>query len=446
MEKEQDSSIPATPPTDAAGSLPGRPGPGRFSGLQAGLWLTAAPAVGAIAAWGAMVGQFYWAPLLLFPVVVGVGLGALLVGLLRVAQIGHRPTIFAGAILAAAVAVVGQHYLSLRDACWRYEHRPDAEVAGEGAVGLSGEVPRLEPGTAARIPPVPVRPGGFGTAAGGRLQGEGRSCLAQLDGRRPAAAGGRRRRGHSRCPATLLQPLPQLVPHDSQQPDRGGNGRAAGGDRCHAAGAAHVTAARCRLSNCTGGCGPTRLELSWEEGGGRTFLTVAWLGGGGPPRAPTGRWMDCRRPQPIRRSSRGRTQHGPHHQHRHRMTECLRIARLIERHGEQFVNRVTRPRRSATARTGGRRRSILPATGRPEAVLKALGIGGRRGVVWRDIEIHNSPGGRPEHGHPRQRQGTRPTAWHRRVFRQYLPLPHARHRLCHRPGADGDDEGDEEES
>ena len=31
-----------------------------------------------------------------------------------------------------------------------------------------------------------------------------------------------------------------------------------------------------------------------------------------------------------------------------------------------------------------------------EAVLKALGTGWRRGISWRDIEIRNAPGGRPQ--------------------------------------------------
>jgi holo-[acyl-carrier protein] synthase len=31
-----------------------------------------------------------------------------------------------------------------------------------------------------------------------------------------------------------------------------------------------------------------------------------------------------------------------------------------------------------------------------EAVLKALGTGWRRGISWRDIEVRNGPGGRPQ--------------------------------------------------
>ena len=79
------------------------------------------------------------------------------------------------------------------------------------------------------------------------------------------------------------------------------------------------------------------------------------------------------------------------------ITECLRIAQMIERHGERFVGRVYTPveieycrsRKMATQHFAGRWAA-------KEAVLKALGTGWRRGISWRDIEIRNAPGGRPQ--------------------------------------------------
>jgi holo-[acyl-carrier protein] synthase len=76
--------------------------------------------------------------------------------------------------------------------------------------------------------------------------------------------------------------------------------------------------------------------------------------------------------------------------------ECLRIAQMIERHGELFINRVYTPheiqycksRKQATQHFAGRWAA-------KEAVLKAIGTGWRRGICWRDIEIRNEPGGRP---------------------------------------------------
>ena len=79
------------------------------------------------------------------------------------------------------------------------------------------------------------------------------------------------------------------------------------------------------------------------------------------------------------------------------ITECLRIAQMIERHGELFVGRVytaaeidyCRSRRMATQHFAGRWAA-------KEAVLKALGTGWRRGISWRDVEVMNAPGGRPQ--------------------------------------------------
>jgi len=77
------------------------------------------------------------------------------------------------------------------------------------------------------------------------------------------------------------------------------------------------------------------------------------------------------------------------------IVECLRIARMIERHGELFINRVytaeeiryCRSRRQATQHFAARWAAKL-------AVLRALGTNFRRGLSWRDIEIRPKPGRR----------------------------------------------------
>jgi holo-[acyl-carrier protein] synthase len=76
--------------------------------------------------------------------------------------------------------------------------------------------------------------------------------------------------------------------------------------------------------------------------------------------------------------------------------ECLRVAKMIERHGELFLTRVYTPheveycsaRKAATQHYAGRFAA-------KEAVLKALGTGWTRGVHWRDIEVRNDLGGKP---------------------------------------------------
>jgi holo-[acyl-carrier protein] synthase len=78
------------------------------------------------------------------------------------------------------------------------------------------------------------------------------------------------------------------------------------------------------------------------------------------------------------------------------ITECLRIARMIERHGELFINRVYTPEEIKYCQS--RKQATQHFTGRwaaKEAILKALGTGWRRGISWRDIEIRNEPGGKP---------------------------------------------------
>ncbi|MBC7854621.1 MAG: holo-ACP synthase [Pirellulaceae bacterium] len=76
--------------------------------------------------------------------------------------------------------------------------------------------------------------------------------------------------------------------------------------------------------------------------------------------------------------------------------ECLRIAQMIERHGELFLNRVYTPheieycsaRKAANQHYAGRFAA-------KEAVLKALGTGWTRGIHWQDIEVRNELGGKP---------------------------------------------------
>ena len=76
--------------------------------------------------------------------------------------------------------------------------------------------------------------------------------------------------------------------------------------------------------------------------------------------------------------------------------ECLRIAQMIERHGELFISRVytaheieyCATRKAATQHYAGRWAA-------KEAVLKALGTGWIRGITWRDVEVRNDQGGKP---------------------------------------------------
>jgi len=78
------------------------------------------------------------------------------------------------------------------------------------------------------------------------------------------------------------------------------------------------------------------------------------------------------------------------------ITECLRIANMIERHGELFIGRVYTDHEIAYCST--RKAATQHYAGRwaaKEAVLKALGTGWRRGISWRDVEVRNLASGAP---------------------------------------------------
>jgi len=79
------------------------------------------------------------------------------------------------------------------------------------------------------------------------------------------------------------------------------------------------------------------------------------------------------------------------------IVECLRIGRMIEQHGELFLNRVFTEREVRYCQS--RKRTTEHFAGRwaaKEAVLKSIGVGWRRGLSWTDVEVRNEGGGRPQ--------------------------------------------------
>lgn len=92
------------------------PAAGRFRPARALGWLGACLLLGIAAAASALAVQRIFAPVGLFPLLAGVVLGGLLVVLMRAGHVGHRPTLVVGAALAVLVTVVGQHFLSYRQA------------------------------------------------------------------------------------------------------------------------------------------------------------------------------------------------------------------------------------------------------------------------------------------------------------------------------------------
>ena len=76
--------------------------------------------------------------------------------------------------------------------------------------------------------------------------------------------------------------------------------------------------------------------------------------------------------------------------------DARRIAAVIERHGDRFIDRIFTPAERAKAeRRKNRFETYAKRFAAKEACAKALGTGLRAGVWWRDIGVVNLPGGRP---------------------------------------------------
>jgi len=118
--------------------------------------------------------------------------------------------------------------------------------------------------------------------------------------------------------------------------------------------------------------------------------------------------------------------------------ECLRIAQMIERHGELFINRVFTPReidycssrKAATQHYAGRWAA-------KEAVLKAIGTGWIKGIAWRDVEVENLFGGKPRIN---LSGGALESAQRRGILDIMISISHCRsHAIAYATAIGGDD-------
>lgn len=268
---------------------------GRFCWSQLAVWLLGSPIIGILAAWVAARAQFYFAPLILFPILVGIGLGAMLVGFARVAQIGNRPTIFTGAVLAVLLTIVGEHYISYIEVQRRQQAEDDEtlakarqafpEMLRSRKVEESPGFLDYMRGRAERGRPIillhkaPGVDAWRGWAAWASWAVDGLLVLiAAIFMLIPAA----RQPYCNRCQSWYRTIRSGRVPETVARQLA---------EAAHATLGPQVKSARYRLSNCSSGCGMTRLELSWEEADGRTLLNVLWLDGG--QREMAGRALDA---------------------------------------------------------------------------------------------------------------------------------------------------------
>jgi holo-[acyl-carrier protein] synthase len=78
------------------------------------------------------------------------------------------------------------------------------------------------------------------------------------------------------------------------------------------------------------------------------------------------------------------------------ITDARRIANVIDRHGDRFLDRVfTDVERARADKRRNRIETYAKRFAAKEACAKALGTGLRAGVWWRDMGVVNLPGGRP---------------------------------------------------
>lgn len=82
------------------------------------------------------------------------------------------------------------------------------------------------------------------------------------------------------------------------------------------------------------------------------------------------------------------------------LIDIRRIEKVMERHGERFLDRIFTEAERARAERRAKVPKMVAATyakrfAAKEACSKALGTGIRLGVWWRDMGVVNLPGGRP---------------------------------------------------
>jgi hypothetical protein len=245
---------------------------GTFVAWQGLVWLLAALLLGAAVARAAAWAEHVRAPLLIFPLIVGCGLGLLLTAVMRLANVGHRPTLIVGTVLAAVIATAGQHYVHYRDyaearASFLSQKRDNATLAQ-----FQELMPDASPGFVDYL----RRQARLGRAitADYSLRGAAAWASWAVDGLLLAAAAVATVYVFSRDPYCRAC-------RSWYRPVR--SGRVDGDTAARLAKAAGlmieqpIAAARYRLSHCASCCGPARLQLAYGDEHGNTRHSEAWL-------------------------------------------------------------------------------------------------------------------------------------------------------------------------
>jgi hypothetical protein len=250
------------------------PEQGAFAWKGLLLAMLVCPVFGLIWAWAAEGAQWYFAPIVLFPILLGVVVGATVVGLVRFTQVGHRPTILLAAVLAALVAGIGPHYFSYSAA---YERAGSSSGTGAASqADVAALVRQMKPSFGEYLDAQARR--GRPLVQGYVAKGWVAWLSWAVDALLVVAA-------------AVAITLPALrAPYCNRcgtwyRAIRNGRIDVPTGRRLtelvRVEEIGQPRSFRYRLSACHGGCGPTRCELSWEEVGGALNLVQIWLDAAG---------------------------------------------------------------------------------------------------------------------------------------------------------------------
>ena len=79
------------------------------------------------------------------------------------------------------------------------------------------------------------------------------------------------------------------------------------------------------------------------------------------------------------------------------IVETVRVKRLVDEHGQRFLDRVYTPGEQEYCQKNPKRyfEHLAGRFAAKEAVLKVLGTGWRGGIAWTDIEVLKEPSGQP---------------------------------------------------
>lgn len=252
-----------------------------FSWSRLAIWLPGCAALGVVVGGAAAnIQRLHFAPLILFPLIIGALLGLLLTAFLRISQSGHRPTVLLGLILAVGCCVWAEHYFSYLAAV-RAETQLRAEKIQEaspqavaladqlqGSLSVNGFLAFLQQQAQHGRPLVgPVVAHGLWVWA----SWAGDALLLLI--------------------ATLAVLIPAMsLPYCDRcetwyHPIRSGrlNAEHAArlGEMLGAVVPEHPRSARFRLLSCRSGCGPTELELIWRRSRTAISFSSFWLSSAG---------------------------------------------------------------------------------------------------------------------------------------------------------------------